>query len=478
MNNIILCSDVYKFGGHWKQYPEGTTNVYSYLESRGGKFPATVFFGLQYYLYQYLNGTVVDENDIEEAKQYHQEIFGHTDYFHEEGWRYIVENYYGRLPIRIKAVPEGTIVPTSNVLMTIENTDPKCAWLTNYVETMLLKVWYPITIATLSHSIRENIDLYARASGSEVGPFSLNDFGYRGVSSEESAMLGGMAHLLSFMGTDNIAGIFGAKKYYDAEGSVGMSVMASEHSTTTIYGQENEKQAILNFIKAAGPSRIVSVVSDSWDYFGLVKAFCNDPELTQAVREHGKTGGRVVIRPDSGDPVEITVKTLEILEKYYTPKQNEAGFKELPPEIGIIYGDGINYESIEKICQAMIKSGWAVSPANIIFGMGGGLLQQVNRDTQKFAIKCSHAVVDGEGRDVYKKPSTDAGKNSKRGRLKLVRHPLGIFHTEREEEDFSEDVLETVFENGYIKKQYTFDDVKKNLQQSKLDNLTRKILRV
>jgi nicotinamide phosphoribosyltransferase len=475
MRNIILQTDFYKCT-HWKQYPKGTTKVYSYLESRGGQFPHTVFFGLQYYLTKYLSGKVLFKEDIDEAKEIYESAFGHTDYFNEEGWRRILEHHGGSIPVRIKAVPEGTIVPVRNVLMTIENTDTELPWITNFVETLLLKVWYPTTVATLSHEIKSNIDTYARATGSEVSEVSLNDFGYRGVSSEESAAIGGMAHLTSFLGTDTIAAVVAARRYYGAD-NPGASVMASEHSTTTIYGQQNEKQAILNFIEAAGPSRIVSVVSDSWDYFGLVQAFCDDPELRQAVRKHGETGGRVVIRPDSGRPEEIVIKTLEILEKTYTPERNKAGFKELPPEIGIIYGDGINYYTIDKICRAMVKSGWAVSSRNIVFGMGGGLLQQLDRDTQKFAIKCSYAEVDGEARDVYKKPATDKTKDSKRGRLKLIQDSYKVFRTVREEEP-GEDLMREVFLNGKILHYTYFGEVKDNIRNSELNQKIGEILNV
>ncbi len=154
-HNLVLQTDSYKFT-HWKQYPPGTEYVYSYLESRGGMFPQTLFFGLQYYLRQYLQGPVVTEDDVSEAQQFVDRHIG-PGQFNTDGWMHIVRHHGGKLPVVIKAVPEGSSVDVQNVLMTIENTDPQCYWLTNYLETLLLKVWYPITVATLSHAIRKVI---------------------------------------------------------------------------------------------------------------------------------------------------------------------------------------------------------------------------------------------------------------------------------------------------------------------------------
>src|SRR5215467_5256759 len=240
--NLVLKTDSYKFT-HWKQYPPGTQYVYSYLESRGGMFPQTVFFGLQYYLVKYLQGAVVTEDDVLEAQQFVDRHIG-PGMFNQPGWMHIVRNSGGRLPVTIKAVAEGSSVDVQNVLMTIENTDPVCYWLPNYLETLLLKIWYPITVATLSHAIRRVIlGALERSGDPSLIDFKLHDFGYRGVSSEETAGVGAAAHLINFKGSDTVAGIRVLQQFYQTNEMEGFSIPAAEHSTVTAWGRENEERA-------------------------------------------------------------------------------------------------------------------------------------------------------------------------------------------------------------------------------------------
>ena len=237
LDNLLLKTDSYKFSHH-VQYPENTEKVYSYFESRiGARFSETVFFGLQGYIKKYLQGVVVTKDKLEGAKKFADAHVG-PGIFNYEGWKHILEKHDGKLPIRIKAVAEGTPVAVSNVLMTIENTDPKCFWLTNYLETLLVQVWYPSTVATLSRDNKKNINKYLVETGDPAGlMFKCHDFGYRGVSSDESAQMGGAAHLVNFMGTDTVAGIVYAQAYYTAD-MIGFSIPASEHSTITSWGRE------------------------------------------------------------------------------------------------------------------------------------------------------------------------------------------------------------------------------------------------
>lgn len=448
-DNFIIRSDSYKMT-HWMQYPEDTAVIYSYFESRGGESDHTVFFGLQYYLQAYLKNIVVTAEDIDEAEKFAENLFGNTRYFNRAGWEHIVNNCGGRLPIKIMAVPEGSVVNLSNIMMSIENTDHNVPWLTNVIETMLMKVWYTTGVATLSHNIRNNIQQFANRTGGSVSPFALNDFGYRGATSEESAGLCGMAHLLSFYGTDNNLGIAFAHDYYglDGQDTYGHSVFATEHSTTTVYGEENEIPTFANFIEAAGKGSIVSLVADSYDYRKAVEVgFCQ--HLKDQILEHGRTGGRVVIRPDSGDPIEETLWTLETLAQYYDIGLNDKGFKVLPMCIGIIYGDGINEQSINAICTAMEKAGWAIDGRNVIFGMGTGLHQSINRDTHQFAIKCSARLdTAGDWHDVFKQPKTMSSKGSKRGRLRAVEEN-GIYKT-LPYDALLDNALEIVFQDGNI----------------------------
>lgn len=467
MTNPILASDCYKYT-HWLQYPEGTKRVYSYLESRGGKFDKTVVFGIQYYT-NLLSQIRITQEHIEEAEETLRNIFGFDGYFNREGWEIIVNEHDGRIPLEIRAVPEGTNLPTRNVIATMVNTDDRLPWLTNFFETLLLKVWYPITVATQSRKIKELLQNYADQTGGEVGPFSLNDFGYRGVSSEESAGIGAAAHLVNFWGTDTVAGIRFANQYYNADASAtptGMSVFATEHSTTTIHGRENEHEAMIGFIERAGkvnPQAIVSLVSDSYDIHRTVERMANNIRFRTAIMQHGLNGGRVVVRPDSGDPAEMALACLNGLSDGFVPEINDKGYKVLPPEIGIIYGDGINYDSIDRICRTLMESGWSIHWRNIVFGMGGGLLQQVDRDTQKFAFKCCAAQdADGNWFDVYKDPISDKGKGSKRGRMKLISIDTanGLEYSTVPHDHPAEDIMRVVYRDGEQMNTQDFQDIR------------------
>lgn len=452
-NNIILMSDFYKIT-HWKQYPKDTQVVYSYLESRGGEFDYTVFFGLQYFLKQYLQGVVVTKEMIDEAEQFCGKGFGTNTLFNRAGWERIVNVHGGKLPVRIKAVPEGKKINIKNVLMTMENTDEQLPWITNFLETLLLQVWYPITVATLSSNIKDIIQKFAdETSDVGVSPFHLNDFGARGCSSQETAGVGGMAHLVNFLGTDTMRGVQFAMKYYNTD-VCGHSVMATEHSTTTIYGRENEAEAYQRFLDEC-PTGILSVVSDSYNIYEAIKMFGTKFKDQILARD-----GKFVVRPDSGDPVKMSVEVIELLWEYFGGTINSKGYKVLNPKVGMIYGDGINLKSINEILQHVKTSGFSVDC--IVFGQGGALLQGINRDSCKFAFKCCSAKRGGKWVDVYKDPITDNGKKSKRGRLKLVKDEIN-FKTVNKNDD-GEDILQIVFENGEIKKFYDFDQVRKNVK--------------
>src|SRR6266851_10094900 len=293
-NNLVLQTDSYKFT-HWKQYPPGTQFVYSYLESRGGMFKRTLFFGLQYYLIEYLEGVVVSEEDVAEARDFVDRHIG-PGAFNFEGWMHIVRRHGGRLPVVIKAVPEGSLVDVRNVLVTIENTDPLCYWLPNYLETLLLKVWYPITVATLSHAIRKVfLGALQRTGDPSLIDFKLHDFGYRGVSSEETAGIGAAAHLINFKGTDTVAGIRVLQQFYQSHEMEGFSIPAAEHSTITAWGRENEAQAYENMLTQF-PEGLVAVVSDSYNVYEACETLWG-----QVLREKVENRqGTLVVRPDSG----------------------------------------------------------------------------------------------------------------------------------------------------------------------------------
>jgi len=457
--NIILATDGYKLS-HYKQYPPGTEVVYSYMESRGGKFPSTIFFGLQYFLRRYLEGPVVTQEKIDEAEEKIRAYFGGADYFNREGWEYILREHGGCLPVSIKAVPEGTDVPTGNVLITIENTDPKCYWLTNYLETMLVEVWYPTTVATLSNYVRRKLLAYLRKTGSDAGvDFMFHDFGYRGVSSQESAGIGGAAHLLNFEGTDTIAAIELLREYYDPdpESPIAVTIPASEHSTITSWGEDREVDAMRNMLTSY-PKGPVACVSDSYNIWRA----CSDywgRELRMLVNSRD---GVLVVRPDSGDPAKVDVKCLNLLGEAFGFQENERGFKVINPKVRLIQGDGVDYETIDTVLAEMMHEGWAAE--NIAFGCGGALLQRLDRDTQKFAFKCSSIRIDGEWSDVYKDPITDPGKKSKRGRLMLDKHSMKT--QKATPSDASSDLLQEVFRNGEVLVTHTLGDVRERTREA------------
>ena len=451
--NLILNTDSYK-ASHFLQYPTGTQVVSSYIESRGGQFPQTLFFGLQAFIKEYLLKPVTTA-DIDEAEAL---FAAHGVPFFREGWEQIVQQHGGFLPIEIQALPEGMMVPTGNALVQIRNTDPQAFWLTSYLETALLRaVWYPTTVATLSwqvkQSIRQSLETTCDNPANEL-PFKLHDFGARGVSSHESAALGGMAHLVNFMGGDTVVALLAARKYYGAD-MAGFSIPAAEHSTITAWGREGEADAYANMLQQFGQAgKLLAVVSDSYDIYHAVSEIWGK-QLRAQVESSGAT---VVIRPDSGVPEDIVPEVLERLYAEFGGRVNSKGYKVLSDCVRVIQGDGVDVDSIGVILQRIQQAGF--STENVAFGMGGGLLQKVNRDTLRFAMKASAMQINGAWRDVYKQPITDAGKNSKRGRLAVIRD-AGVIKTIREDAlSWESNLLRPVFRNGELLVDDSFETVR------------------
>lgn len=450
LNNILCLTDSYKVSHH-KQYPPKTHYTRSYFESRSGaKFEKTTFFGLHYFLKNYLEGRVVTEQKIAEAKELFSEHFSNSP-FNEEGWKKVIKYRSGYLPIRIRAVPEGFRVSESNVLMTVQNTDQNFAWLTNYVESLITQVWYPSTVASLGSEMRSILyDYAARTCDNIAVDYQMHDFGFRGVTCPEQAALGGAAHLVNFNGTDNLAGLIMARKFYGAF-NAGNSIPASEHSTITSWGEANECEAMRNMLEQF-PTGAVACVSDSFDIYRACSEFWGE-KLRNLVLSRD---GVVVIRPDSGNPLVVLREVLRILGEKFGYEVNRKGFKVLNPKVRVIQGDGIDLQTMKDILWQNQIDGWASE--NVFFGSGGGLLQKMNRDTQRFAFKCSSIQVDGEVRDVYKHPITSSSKNSKRGCFKLVASGKGYVTVPESEP--GQDVLVTVFENGHVVRPFTFHEIK------------------
>ena len=456
-NNICLLTDSYKVTHHYF-YPKGTEKIYSYLESRvGAEFNKTIFYGLQYILKKYLEGQIVTQEKIDEADNLIANHIG-PDIFNRDGWQYILDEHDGHLPIEIKAVAEGTPVDVGNALMTVENTDDKSYWLPNYLEPFLLQVWYPSTVATLSAEVRKLCNFYLEVTGSVKDnlDFMLHDFGYRGATSTESSMLSGSAHLLSFSGTDTIAALTIPENYYNDSNLYGFSVQATEHSVMTSLGPEGEISQILNVIDNAKDG-VLSLVIDSYNYRNfLEESGKSGTELNEAILNFlDGEDNKVVFRPDSGEPVSTTIDCLNLLSEGFGSHLTDKGYKVFDLNIGLLWGDGLNYQKIRDILFAMKSAGWAAQ--NIIFGMGGGLHTAVNRDTQRNAFKCSAQLRDGVWHDIFKNP-LDSSKKSKTGRFKLIRENNSFRTVPIDSE--GEDYLQTVFKDGELLIDDTFADIK------------------
>lgn len=390
--NLILLTDSYKLTHH-RMYPKDVEVVSSYFEPRVGPgHQEVVWFGLQHVLKDKMTGFFrVIAEDIDEAEEYAKAHFA-APLFNREGWERIVDTHQGALPIRIWALPEGTVVPRGTPCMVIENTDPQLPWLTNALESLLMHVWYPTTIATIGRDMRR---FFQQEVPHGAPQFMLHDFGYRGVSSDESAGVGGMAHLLHFQGTDTLNGMWYAHRYYDAphEG-LAYSVAATEHSVMTQWGAQGET-ALLERLIDDHPNQILSIVADSYDYYNFVA------KLSMLTGKARANGTKLVIRPDSPTPQHPDPKDLVLWT-----------LNHLPDDVNVLWGDGLSPDQIKAMVLAVPQQ----QRARLVFGMGGGLLQKVNRDTLRCATKCSAVqTLGGEWKSIQKNP-LDQSKASKAGR--------------------------------------------------------------
>jgi nicotinamide phosphoribosyltransferase len=469
MRNIIIDTDTYKLGGHWNMIVDEVDGIFSYGEARtGAKFPYSVFFGLQPILKNGFEGRRVSPYFVGEAANLAENHLGKITALNIEGWHYIIDKHDGFLPLRICAVPEGTPVPVSNVLMTVEATDSKCRWLTSYVESVLTHSWYGSAVATLSRVIKEDIKWFFDKSVDLVNgeyptlPFALHDFGFRSAANVEQADTGGAAHLINFMGTDTPSALPFIRDYYQGDPyfkGIGYSVPATEHLNMTILGPEGEVRIVGELLKKY-PTGILSVVADSFDYYNFVENIVCGIYKEEIL----KRDGVFVIRPDSctprhKTPAELVRWTLETLARHFGCIRNKKDYYVINPKVRVLYGDGLNREKINDIHKTVTDAYF--SSENIAaLGMGGGLIQSgVNRDTQRNAFKCSAARINGEWKDVQKNP-LDQTKKSKAGRLKLIKEN-GIYKTVRTSEH-GDDLLVPVFENGKILRKYSFDEVRQN----------------
>lgn len=474
---VVCDTDSYKLGHH-AQYPAGATRMCSYIESRGGKYDEVLFFGLQFiikeYFMQKLTHAQVDNMIAFEKMHMMENITGDL----EIALRRVVDVYGGNIPIRIRAVEEGHIVPIKNVMVTVETTAPdnKIFSLVSYFETKIMRLWSPTTVATESYNIRKIILTALEESAddplAEI-PFKLHDFGGRGVGGMETAAFAGAGHLVSFQGSDTVIAILAANEGYNCEMSA-FSIPATEHSTTTMHGPDGEEGLLENmFSNYAKPGAIFATVIDSYEWLKFVRELA--PKFKERLKESGATW---VFRPDSGDPVATPIKVVEELGRIFGYVMNTKGYKVLN-NVRVIQGDGIDKNDVQHILRQLLRGGW--SATNMIFGMGGGLLQKNNRDTQKMTMKCCAVEIDGEWQDVYKDPAVynadwtlskeKSFKISKRGRLELLHYEdnndwvtvkEGLAKKMLGRESVWKSMLETVYEDGVLVKDLTMDQVRRN----------------
>lgn len=486
----LLC-DFYKVS-HMEQYPEGTEFIYSTLTPRSNKyFPRAdkvAVFGIQGFVKKYLMQFFVENFFKRPKKEVVAEYVRYLKYTlgKENVYTQHIEDLHdlGYLPLRIKALREGTLSPIKVPILTVENTNKKFFWLTNYIETILsTSIWQPIVSATIAHEYRKLLNKYAMiTTGSTAGvEFQGHDFSMRGMSSLETAEVSGAAHLLSFCGTDTIPAISYLEEYYGANIEmelVGASIPATEHSVMCSYGDANEFELFKHLITEVYPNGFFSVVSDTWDFWKVVTEY-----LPKLRKEIFKRDGRVVIRPDSGDPAKIVVGDpngeteaerkglIECLWDTFGGTVTEQGYKLLDTHIGAIYGDSITLDRAEAIVKGLEKKGFAST--NIVFGIGSFTYQMNSRDTFGMAIKATWAQVNGEERLLFKNPKTDDGtKKSQRGRV-YVGYDLhgNIIYTDgltkQGEELISKmgiSLLEDVFVDGKLVRRTTLKQIRERLE--------------
>ncbi len=481
--NPLFAIDFYK-ADHRRQYPEGTEYIYSNFTPRKSRLPGVdkvVFFGLQYFIVDYLLNSWQHlffmrrkAGVLEQYKRLMDYSLGkdtidikHIEQLHDLGY----------LPIKIKALPEGSLVPIGVPLLTIVNTHPDFFWLTNYFETVLSAyLWKPITSATIAYEYKKLLIRYANKTGAPLDfvKFQAHDFSFRGMSNPQDAVLSGAAHLTSFIGTDAVPAIEFLEDYYFANMEkeiIGRSVPATEHSVMCMGTELSEFETFKRLITEVYPKGIVSIVSDTWDFWKVVTDYL--PKLKDEIL---KRDGKVVIRPDSGNPVDIICGDVtatrgtpefkgaaECLAEIFSGKLNEKGYFELDPHIGLIYGDSITWKTAEAILYRLDNKNYASS--NIVLGVGSYTYQYVTRDTFGFAIKATWGQVSGEARDIFKSPKTDDGtKKSACGLLRVEKENYVFkLYDQQTKEQETQGCLETVFEDGKQIKYVTLAGIREKL---------------
>lgn len=485
----LLC-DFYKIS-HREQYPEGTEVVYSTWTPRTSRIEdvnEVVAFGFQAfikkYLIEYFNEHFFnrkEEDIVEEYKRYIKFTLGiespNADHI-------IALHRLGYMPIKIKALPEGTLTPIRVPMLTIENTIPEFYWLTNYLETLMsTELWMATTSATIAFKYRKILEKYAKETGGDLGfvPFQGHDFSMRGMATLDSAKISGAGHLLSFVGTDTIPAIAFMEEFYNADIEkelVGTSISATEHSVMMSYGKNKEFETYKKLITETYPKGFLSIVSDTWDLWKVLTDIITPLKEDILARD-----GKIVVRPDSGDPVKIICGdinsfnllenkgVIEILWDIFGGTINAKGYKELDPHIGAIYGDAITTERATKISEQLKAKGF--SSTNIVYGIGSYTYQYNTRDTFGFALKSTYVKVNGKERLIFKDPITDDGtKKSQKGMVAVLKDKDDKLYCvdKLNQEKITKinnkgvNLLKEIFVDGKLTKETSLADIRERLQ--------------
>jgi len=476
-SQVLTLTDFYKTD-HRSQYPDKTQMVYSNWTPRMSRISgvdSVVVFGLQYLIKEYLIKQFNDNffnKPLEEVLTAYKRRLDNSLGKDSVDLSHITDLHkLGYLPIEIKSLPEGTVSPIGTPMITICNTDKNFYWITNFLETLISNIlWLPMTSATTAYSFKKMLNKYAEKTSSspEFACFQGHDFSMRGMAGIESAAMSGAGHLLSFKGTDSIPAIDFLETYYNANSDkelIGVSVPATEHSVMSMGRKESERETYIRLITDVYPTGIVSIVSDTWDYWKVLT------DILPSIKEYiMNRAGKLVIRPDSGDPVKIIVGdenaakgspefkgSVEVLYETLGGLVNDKGYKELDSHIGLIYGDSITFDRANEVCKKLEAKGF--SSTNIVFGIGSYTYQYVTRDTFSFAIKSTAGIIDNKLVEIFKDPKTDSGfKKSAKGLLKVNKDLSFVDRVSLEDEKNS--ILETVFKNGKITKEVSLQEIR------------------
>lgn len=477
--NPMFNTDGYKLD-HRRQYPKGTEFVYSNWTARGSRVKDVndvTFVGLQYVIKKRLMEDFEQffAADVDEVCNEYQSMLDNYLGPNDVGTDHIrALHALGYIPLEFKALPEGTRVPLRVPMLTVENTHPDFFWLTNYFETMLSnELWMPMTSATTASRIRSLLNDFAvKTTGNIEGVgFQGHDFSMRGMSGLDAAVTSAIGHLVAFTGTETVPVLNAIGHYYPLTGLLAGTVPATEHSVMCAGGQDDERETFQRLLDLY-PTQILSVVSDTWDFWNVLTDIL--PSLRDQILARGEKGGKLVVRPDSGDPADIVCGTsreggttpaergaIQVLWDEFGGTVNEQGYKVLNPAVGLIYGDAMNFGRIKDILERLEAKGFAST--NMVFGIGSFNYQYQTRDTFGFAMKATNVTIEGEEKAIFKDPKTDSGlKKSLKGRIAVVERDGTLVALDQQDAPVEGDMLQTVWKDGEFVKHFTFDEVRAN----------------